>query len=88
MGTDGELERMTESFQTPFPPPQPSSQPLTPSSALEYKEARSAATSALEANVSEDGLRDVQGFHLYIKYVSCDLRWTQHLRHPIHHIFS
>lgn len=56
MGTDGKLERMAESFQTPCPPPQPSSQPLTPSSALSYKEARSAATSALEANVSEDGL--------------------------------
>ena len=73
MGTDGKLERMADSFQTPFPPPQPSSQPLIPSSALSYKEARSAATSALEANVSEDGLKDVQAFHVNIKYIYCEI---------------
>ena len=56
MGTDGKLHNILEIFQTAWPPPHPSSQPLAPSSALSYQEARSDATSALEASVKVDGL--------------------------------
>ena len=56
MGTVGRLDNILEIFQTARPPPHPSSQPLAPSSALSYKEARSDATFALEANVKVDGL--------------------------------
>ena len=60
MGTDGKLHNILEIFQTAWPPPHPSSQPLAPSSALSYKEARSDATSALEASVRVDGLEVIR----------------------------